>query len=116
GFVPDAELGDYYNLCDVFAMPSYGEGFGIVYLEALATGKPVLGVNQDGAVDALCHGKLGALVNPHDVDEIANTLISICQQTYPNSLLYQPQKLRESAIAVYGFSEFTEKLAKICYA
>ncbi|NEO25388.1 MAG: glycosyltransferase family 4 protein [Kamptonema sp. SIO4C4] len=42
GFVPDAELGDYYNLCDVFAMPSYGEGFGIVYLEALATGKPVL--------------------------------------------------------------------------
>ena len=36
GFVPDRELADYYNLCDLFAMPSKGEGFGIVYLEALA--------------------------------------------------------------------------------
>jgi len=39
GFIPDEELCDYYNLCDVFAMPSKGEGFGIVYLEAMACGK-----------------------------------------------------------------------------
>ncbi|HEY9300423.1 MAG TPA: glycosyltransferase, partial [Phormidium sp.] len=56
GFIPDTELGDHYNLCDVFAMPSKGEGFGIVYLEALACGKPTLGGCKDGAVDALCHG------------------------------------------------------------
>ncbi|MDB9311636.1 glycosyltransferase [Spirulina sp. CS-785/01] len=113
GFVSDEELADYYNLCDVFAMPSYGEGFGIVYLEALAAGKPVLGGNQDGAVDALCQGKLGVLVNPHDISEIANTLIEVCQKKYNNSLLYQPEQLRAKVIEVYGFSTFTETLTQI---
>jgi hypothetical protein len=42
GLHPDHELRDFYNLCDVFAMPSKGEGFGIVFLEALASGKPVI--------------------------------------------------------------------------
>lgn len=39
-------------------MPSKAEGFGTVYLETLAYGKPTLGGNQDGAIDALCHGVL----------------------------------------------------------
>ncbi len=112
GFVPDAELCDYYNLCDIFAMPSKGEGFGIVYLEALACGKPVLGSNQDAAIDALCHGKLGALVNPDDVDEIAQTITQILQTTYPNSLMYQPQYLRQAVIDTFGFEQFQKTLAR----
>ena len=111
GFVPDAELCDYYNLCDLFAMPSKGEGFGIVYLEALACGKPVLGGNQDAAIDALCHGKLGALVNPDDVDEIAQTIIQILQSTYPNPLMYQPESLRQQVIDTFGFEQFQKTLA-----
>jgi glycosyltransferase involved in cell wall biosynthesis len=111
GFVPEAELCDYYNLCDLFAMPSKGEGFGIVYLEALACGKPVLGSNQDAAVDALCHGKLGALVNPDDVDEIAQTIIQILQSTYPNTLMYQPESLRQQVIDTFGFEQFQKTLA-----
>jgi glycosyltransferase involved in cell wall biosynthesis len=110
GFVSDEQLCDHYNLCDVFAMPSKGEGFGIVYLEALACGKPTLGGNQDGAIDALCNGELGALVDPDNVDEIANTLIQILQGTYSNSLLYQPENLREKAINTFGFQKFTQTL------
>ena len=112
GFIPDQELCDYYNLCDVFAMPSKGEGFGIVYLEALACGKPTLGGNQDGAIDALCHGELGALVNPDDIEEIADTLIAILQQKYNHPLMYHPQKLREKVIEIYGFENFKATLAK----
>ena len=111
GFVPDEQLCDYYNLCDVFVMPSKKEGFGIVYLEALACGKPVLGGNQDGAVDALCHGKLGALVNPDDVDEIGRTIIQILQGTYPNLLMYQPESLRQQVIDTFGFEQFQKTLA-----
>lgn len=113
GFVPDQELSDYYNLCDVFAMPSKGEGFGIVYLEALASGKPTLGGNQDGAIDALCHGELGALVNPDDVDAIAQTLTQILQGTYPNSLMYQPEALRQKVINRFGFECFKHTLSQL---
>ncbi len=113
GFVPDDELPDYYNLCDVFAMPSRGEGFGIVYLEALACGKPVLGGNQDGALDALCQGELGALVDPGEVGAIATTLVAILQGSYPNSLLYQPQQLRARVREAYGFARFTRTLAEL---
>lgn len=111
GFVPDEQLCDYYNLCDVFAMPSKKEGFGIVYLEALACGKPVLGGNQDGAIDALCHGELGALVHPDDVEEIGQTLIKILHFAYANSLMYQPEALRLKVIDIFGFERFQKTLA-----
>ncbi len=110
GFVPDEQLCDYYNLCDIFAMPSKGEGFGIVYLEALACGKPTLGGNQDGAIDALHHGELGALVDPDDVNGIANTLIQILQGNYPNPLMYQPEALRQKVIELFGFERFKKTL------
>jgi glycosyltransferase involved in cell wall biosynthesis len=112
GFVPDEQLCDYYNLCDVFAMPSKKEGFGIVYLEALACGKPTLGGNQDGAIDALCHGELGALVDPDDVEAIAETLIQILQGKYPQPILYQPEVLRQKVIDTYGFERFKQTLSE----
>jgi glycosyltransferase involved in cell wall biosynthesis len=112
GFVPDEQLCDYYNLCDLFAMPSKREGFGIVYLEALACGKPVLGGNQDGAIDALCHGELGALVDPDDIGEIAQTSIQILQKTFPNPIMYRPEVLRQRVIEVYGFEQFKQTLAQ----
>lgn len=111
GFISDAELPAYYQLCDLFAMPSKLEGFGIVYLEALASGKPVLGGNQDGAIDALCHGELGVLVNPDDVQEIASKIIAILLKKYDHSLLYQPEQLREKVIQYFGFEVFQETLA-----
>jgi glycosyltransferase involved in cell wall biosynthesis len=113
GFIPDEELGDHYNLCDVFAMPSKGEGFGIVYLEALACGKPTLGGNQDGAIDALCHGQLGALVNPDSLEEITQTLMQILQGNYPQPILYQPEKLRQKVIETFGFERFKQTLGKL---
>lgn len=112
GFIADSELCNYYNLCDIFAMPSKLEGFGIVYLEALACGKPTLGGNQDGAIDALCHGELGALVNPNDVEAIAQTLIQILQGTYANPLIYQPEVLRQKVIDTFGFERFKQALAE----
>ncbi len=113
GFVPDDELCQHYNLCDVFAMPSKCEGFGIVYLEALASGKPTLGGNQDGAIDALCHGELGALVDPDDVGAIAQTLIQILQGTYPHPIMYQPEVLRQKVIDRFGFEGFKQTLAEL---
>ncbi|MBD1855433.1 MULTISPECIES: glycosyltransferase [Leptolyngbya] len=112
GFVSDEELPNYYNLCDVFAMPSKLEGFGIVYLEAMASGKPVVG-GMDGAMDALDQGRLGAILNPDDVPLLAETLIQILQRHYPNPLLYQPHALREKAIQTFGMAAFQHRLAHL---
>lgn len=113
GFIPDEELCDYYNLCDLFAMPSKGEGFGIVYLEAMACGKPCLGGNQDAAIDALCGGTMGALVNPDSENEIAQAIVDVLQVSYPLPILYQPELLREKIIKIYGFHKFKERLSVI---
>lgn len=113
GFVSDTELPDYYNLCDLFAMIGTTEGFGIVYLEALATGKPVIGGNQDGAIDALCNGELGALVNPQNLDEIVNTIVQILQGAYYKNIVYQPENLRQKVIDLYGFNNYQQTLSQL---
>ena len=53
GPVAGEELPDYFRLADVLVMPSTGEGFGIVFLEAMACGIDVIGGNQDGSLDPL---------------------------------------------------------------
>ncbi|WP_071515983.1 glycosyltransferase [Geitlerinema sp. PCC 9228] len=113
GFVEDEELADYYHLCDVFALPSVVEGFGIVYLEAMASGKPVLAGNRDGAVDPLVGGKLGCLVDPEDTEAIADKLIQIINKTYPNSILYEPQRLRAEILARFGLQQFRKTLEQL---
>jgi phosphatidylinositol alpha-1,6-mannosyltransferase len=84
GQVPDRDLPEIYSLCDVFVMPSRErldqcdvEGFGLVYLEANACGKPVIGGRSGGIPDAIVDGVTGLLVEPHDPKEIANALIQL---------------------------------------
>ena len=109
GFIPEEELVDHYNLCDVFVMPSKGEGFGIVFLEAFACGKPVICGNKDGSVDAVLNGKLGILVDPDNIDQIAEAIINVLQGNIPDNLL-DPKYLRETVLEHYGFDKFTKKV------
>ena len=70
GFVSEEEKADVYALADVYVMPSRGEGFGFVLLEAMACGVPVIGSKHDGGREALRHGALGTLVDPANPAEI----------------------------------------------
>lgn len=79
GYVPEAEKADLLRLADVFAMPGRGEGFGIVYLEAMACGIPVVGSLLDGSRDALKNGELGQLVNPDDPESLKTGLLQAMQ-------------------------------------
>ena len=74
GSVPSEELPDYFRLADVFVMPSTGEGFGIVFLEAMATGVRVIGGNQDGSADPLADGQLGWPVDPDNERELISAI------------------------------------------
>ncbi|MCP5008507.1 MAG: glycosyltransferase, partial [Aestuariibacter sp.] len=68
GYIPETEKADHYRLADAYAMPGRGEGFGIVYLEAMACGIPTVGSKLDGSRDALRNGLLGLLADPTDLN------------------------------------------------
>ena len=70
GYVPEREKPDHYRLADLFAMPGRGEGFGIVFLEALACGVPVVASRVDGSRETVRDGALGAAVDPSRPEEI----------------------------------------------
>jgi len=59
---------------DVFSMPSRSESFGMVYLEAMAYGKPVVGCRDTGAEDLVVHGATGLLVAKEDIGQLAEAL------------------------------------------
>jgi phosphatidylinositol alpha-1,6-mannosyltransferase len=76
----------YYNLCDLFIMPSNfyieknrvaGEGFGFVYLEAAACGKPVIAGKGGGCPEAIEDGVTGFLVDPNDKKGLYETIVKL---------------------------------------
>jgi len=71
GRIAEEEKLAHYHLADAYVMPSRGEGFGIVLLEAMAAGVPTLASLSDGGREALLDGKLGLLVDPDDPAGIA---------------------------------------------
>lgn len=107
GFVPGVELPEYYNLCDVFVMPSKREGFGIVFLEALACGKPVIAGKLDGSVDAVLDGEVGELVDPEDAGDITRALRMVLSPEGPRP---DGTHLRRRVIEEFGFDGFKEKV------
>jgi phosphatidylinositol alpha-1,6-mannosyltransferase len=75
GAVGLQSLIEIYRAADLFVMPSTGEGFGVAFLEAMASGTPALGLGVAGARDALADGQLGTLVAEDDLqDAIARLL------------------------------------------
>jgi D-inositol-3-phosphate glycosyltransferase len=62
---------------DIFALPSFAETYGLVVIEAMAMGKPVIATNAGGVPEILIDGKTGLLIEPRNADAIANAIIKI---------------------------------------
>lgn len=65
----------FYNACDVIIMASYAETFGMVTLEAIATGTPVIGSDTAGTPDLLEQGNWGLLFESKNTDDLANKML-----------------------------------------
>jgi glycosyltransferase involved in cell wall biosynthesis len=80
GDVTAAQLASEYNSADVFCLPSIQEGFGIVFLEAMAAGKPIVAARASAVPEVVRHG---LLVEPESVDALADAI----EKLYGDSVL-----------------------------
>lgn len=109
GFVPTEALVDHYRLADAYIMPSQ-EGFGIVYLEAMACGKPVLSGDADGSADPLQDGRLGWRVPHRDPDAVAAACIEILKG---QDRRCDNQWLRQETLAKFGKEALQKQLKEL---
>ncbi|NET36119.1 MAG: glycosyltransferase family 4 protein [Cyanothece sp. SIO1E1] len=109
GFVPTEHLVEHYRLADAYVMPSQ-EGFGIVYLEAMACGVPVLSGDADGSADPLQDSRLGWRVSRRDSAAVAAACIDMlrgddqrCDSTW----------LRQQVLAAFSPQALADKLKRL---
>jgi len=110
GFIPEAELPDYFLLADLFVLPSKKEGFGIVFIEALACGLPVICGNSDGSSDAIRHGELGTAVDADDLDQLEEAITKCLNTPLTNE---RREDLQRRCLLHFNETDYRIKLKKL---
>ena len=105
------ELFASYAHCDVFALPSSGEGFGLVFLEAMAHGKPVIGGAHGGIPDVIEDGVTGLLVPHGDIARLSRALESLLAD--PARASEMGARGRERVQTTYTFAQFQSRLTQV---
>jgi phosphatidylinositol alpha-1,6-mannosyltransferase len=105
------ELAACYAACEIFALPSRGEGFGLVYLEAMARGKPVIGGAHGGAPEVIDDAKTGYLVHHGDVPQLATSIETLLAD--PALAQEMGARGRERVNRDFKFGVFAKSLKKI---
>jgi glycosyltransferase involved in cell wall biosynthesis len=100
GYLAEAEKADHYRLADAYVMPGRGEGFGFVFLEAMACGVPVLGSKLDGSREALRDGALGVLVDPREREDLRRGLLEV---------LHRPRGVIPEGLNYFSLENFTRR-------
>jgi glycosyltransferase involved in cell wall biosynthesis len=103
GRVPEGEKADHYRLADVFVMPGRQEGFGFVFLEAMASGIPVVASSLDGSREAVLHGQLGEIADPDDREALKAAI---------RRALRRPRQIPDG-LAFFSYENFRERLRGI---
>jgi phosphatidylinositol alpha-1,6-mannosyltransferase len=114
GRLPDEDVAALYALCDVFALPTgeeaggHVEGFGLVFAEAQAFGKPVVAGLSGGVTDAVIDGETGLLVEPENPQQLADAVSSLLSN--PDLSRRLGENGRRRVERELNWREFTRKL------
>jgi L-malate glycosyltransferase len=108
GLLERREVLEQMNLCDAFVLASHYETFGIVYIEALSCGKPVLATSCGGP-ESIVHQQNGMLVPVGDTHELVKALERMVE-TIDN---YDKQSIRDDCINRFGKQVIAERLSQL---
>jgi phosphatidyl-myo-inositol dimannoside synthase len=112
GAVPDAGLRNLYVGCAAFVLPSAQEGFGIVFLEAMYFGAPVIAAAEKGAVDVVEHERTGLLIPYGDVVGLRAAMLRLLE----DAPLRERIRLQASAMVTSGgnftYEAFVQRVAR----
>lgn len=111
GFVSDATREAILRRAAVFAMPSRGEGFGLVYLEAMQRGIPCVGSTADAAREVIVDGGTGLTVDPDDVRGLSAALCALLAD--PARRRAMGEAGRERCRTEFGYVRFRDRLGLI---
>ena len=107
GFIDETELIDHFLLADLFVLPSKKEGFGIVFIEALACGLPVICGNADGSIDAIRNGELGKAIDPDDEAGLYNGITEYLATPLTTA---KRKQLQEQCLLHFNETDYRNKL------
>jgi glycosyltransferase involved in cell wall biosynthesis len=110
GLTPEQLFACYAN-CEIFALPSKGEGFGLVFLEAMAHAKPVIGGAHGGIPDIVEDGVTGWLVPHGDVERLAQALESLLN--HPTGATEMGARGKDRVEKIFSFAQFQLRLTQI---
>lgn len=109
--IPYGQLAACYEAAEIFALPSRGEGFGFVYLEAMAHGKPVIGGAHGGAPEVILDGTTGYLVQHGETLQLATSIDALLSN--PENARRMGEAGRERVEREYRFNIFSKNFKKI---
>ena len=107
----DENLRRYYSRADIYVMPSRQEGFGLVFLEAMACGKPVIAAGFGGAAEIVQEGRTGFLVDPDNPAQLADRLVRLLEDADLRKKMGAAG--RQVVEERYTFPRFEERLTRI---
>jgi len=108
GFVSDEELPKYYASCDIFASASVLEGFGLIFLEAMALGKPIVAFNLTSIPEVV--GNAGILIDEINHERFANVIIELLKN---DELYKEKSELALNRAKLFSWEKIAEQFIKI---
>jgi glycosyltransferase involved in cell wall biosynthesis len=111
GQLPFQQVMEYISVCDVFTLPSWQETFGLVYVEAMAHGKPAIGVQGQGVDGIVTHGETGMLVKPRDVGSLVEALDFFL--SHPEEARVMGERARRLVLENYTWEKNAQKTIEV---
>ncbi len=111
GRLPHEKVMEYMTNCEIFSLPSWQEGFGVAYIEAMAHGKPVIACRGEGSEDFIEHGKTGMLVKPRDVNSLVEALDFLL--SHPEKAKAMGERARKLVLENFTWEKNAEKTISV---